>query len=442
MPGLFDAIQTVLGRPDPTAQLYAALGQGQSGGPGAAAGGGGAAAPGGAPGGAQAQPQAYQSPPDMAAANQKLAQGGQQPQVSPTDYPLLYLQMVQRQRASDDFNRGLAGMLGGFKGPPGGAQQIMNSVGAPSGQDPGATLQNILMLRNQQAMQSSVPAMLQKAGLDPSYAPLAMADPTFLPKIIETQMGVGGGTGTREYLQAKQAWQNDPANSGQPLPAYLQTQAGFEAQQAGNVATTKAKAIDLTADKANFQPALQAYDQKIGLMNQLMQPDMQEGMKESLGTAGSMRPVATMTDNGKKAWGLYKQVMAGQFAAGVQDFKGAGRITQQELNQDAPSQSTMGQLNQDPTSFLTGMEAYRNQLVNHRANLFGKAQYLDDPRLSDRDYDTAVSQNYKPGSDLGPAKVNRAGPDTSIKSPGDITKLPPGRAFVIPDGSGRIGYAP
>jgi hypothetical protein len=33
-------------------------------------------------------------------------------------------------------------------------------------------------------------------------------------------------------------------------------------------------------------------------------------------------------------------------------------------------------------------------------------------------------------------------PDATIKSPSDIAKLAHGRAFVVPDGSGRIGYAP
>ena len=186
---------------------------------------------------------------------------------------------------------------------------------------------------------------------------------------------------------------------------------------------------------------------------------MQEGAKEFLGTIGSIRPVATMSTNGKAAWALYKQIMATQFSAGVQDFKGAGRITQQELTQDAPSQSTMGQLNQDPEDFMRGVATYRNQLATHRANLFGKAGQLDDPALGEQDYGL-ISPIYKPGGDLfvagqkgrsPPAAAAASSSSSSApeatggatdlrgsKDPdGDYAKLPSGAVFIGPDGHQR-----
>ena len=94
--------------------------------PGAAGAGGPGNAPQGGPGAqgqAQPQPQAYQSPPDLSS---------------------MYVKLVQESRAADSFDRGLALMAGGFKGPPGGAQTIMNSVGPPL--DAGATMNNIMQL--------------------------------------------------------------------------------------------------------------------------------------------------------------------------------------------------------------------------------------------------------------------------------------------------------
>ena len=135
--------------------------------------------------------------------------------------------------------------------------------------------------------------------------------------------------------------------------------------------------------------------------------------------------------------------MGAQYASGVQDFQGAGRIAQQELKQDLPTQSTMSNRAQQGADFRTGTQEYIKKLQLKRAQMFGQAGTLSSPELSDYDYDKQVNDIYSPGgaqyvSGQAP-RVTR--PDTSIKSPADVAKLPPGRAFVIPDGSGRIGYA-
>ena len=432
MAGIFDALQGMLGRPDPMQQIYAGLGQapGQPGspagpqpgapGPGAPnAGGGPPGAPGPDPGGQQQQqqqappqPQVYQSPPDLAQ---------------------MYLALSQRDQARQQFNSGL-GLLAASMYPGRHPEMIMKAMSG-GGEDPGSTLQNLVQLQqyqqqNQalQAYRQNIPAMVKAAGLDPSFVPLAMADPTLLSKIVETQAGVGGSQTDKEYKNAIKVYQD--ANPGKPLPPELQTEAGFAAQQAGNITTAKTKADDLAADQHNFAPALSNYDKGIGLVDQFMTPDMQEGAKEFLGTGGSLRPVAA---KGKAAYALYKQIMATQFSAGTQDFKGAGRITQQELTQDAPSQSTMGQLNQDPNDFFAGVQKYRDQLAQHRGNLFGAAQKGDDPRLSDEDYAKYVA----PNQDLygGP---KRDIPDFSKMNEDDANKaydaLPSGKVFIAPDG--------
>jgi hypothetical protein len=255
-------------------------------------------------------------------------------------------------------------------------------------------------------LQAAIPGMLKSAGLDASFAPMALADPSFLPKVMESKMGLTGTQTDKEYKQAVQQFQT--ANPGQSLPPELTTEAGFAESQAEKIKAGTTKAADLVADQHNFAPALTNYDKGIGLVDQFMTPAMQEGAKEFLGTVGQYKPIAAMSAQGKAAYALYKQIMATQFSAGTQDFKGAGRITQQELTQDAPSQSTMGQLNQDPSDFFAGVQKYRDQLAEHRANLFGAAQQTNDPRLSDADYTKYVAPNLDVTG--GPARTVKAAP--------------------------------
>jgi hypothetical protein len=350
----------------------------------------------------------------------------------------MYLALQQRDQARQQFNSGL-GLLAA-SAYPGRRPDIIMKAMSGGGEDAGSLFQNLVQLQqyqqqNQalQAYRQSVPGMLKAAGIDESYAPLAMADPSFMTKIAEAQAGVGGGPAWMAQQRAEKAL----IAQGKPIPWTPGDPSSFNAWNAANtgqaVTTAKTKADDLVADQHNFAPALGNYDKGIGLVDQFMTPEMQEGAKEFLGTGGSMRPVASMDAKGKAAWALYKQIMATQFSAGTQDFKGAGRITQQELTQDAPSQSTMGQLNQDPEDFFKGVQKYRDQLAQHRGNLFGAAQKGDDPRLSDEDYAKYVA----PNADVfgGP---KRDIPDFSKMNDDDANKaydaLPSGKVFIAPDG--------
>ena len=97
----------------------------------------------------------------------------------------MYLQLALRQSESDSFNRHLAGMLGGFKGPPGGAQDIMNSVGAPSRLDPGAMMQNLMQLQQYHQQQLGALDAAKTLGITPNEA-LAMPQDS-----IRTAMAMG-----------------------------------------------------------------------------------------------------------------------------------------------------------------------------------------------------------------------------------------------------------
>ena len=242
-------------------------------------------------------------------------------------------------------------------------------------------------------------------------------------------------------------FQNGITNPGTtralPPDTSTQSEGAWDQQQREAITTrdtaAKTKTADLVADQHNFAPALGNYDKGIGLIDQFMTPKMQAGAQEFLGTGGSPRAggrARRMSADGKAAWALYKQIMATQFSAGVQDFKGAGRITQQELTQDAPSQSTMGQLNQDPNDFFAGVQKYRDQLAQKRAGLFGVAQKGDDPRLSDEDYAKYVA----PNQDLtGGPKRNI--PDFSkmrtTEADAAYDALPSGKVFIDTDGQAK-----
>jgi hypothetical protein len=349
----------------------------------------------------------------------------------------MFVQLTQRQQANEQFNRGLAGLTAAFS-PMSQRNSIEHEFDNMSG-DPGSTMANLMKLQQynieQQQMaayRQAIPGMLQKAGLDPSYAPLVMQNPDILSKIVETQAGAAGNPAWQAQLHAEAAY----AAAGKLPPWTPRDPSSYDAwtkaNTASQVATEKTQADDLVADKHNFAPALANYDKTIGQIDQFMTPDMQKGAQEFLGTVGQVRPVSTMSPQGKAAYALYKQIMAGQFSAGTQDFKGAGRITQQELTQDAPSQSTMGSLNQDPADFFAGAQKYRDQLAQHRANLFGAAQQATDPRLSDTDYAKFVAPNLDVMG--GPRRPN----DFSKMSDADATKavsnLSAGSTFIGPDG--------
>ena len=110
----------------------------------------------------------------------------------------------------------------------------------------------------------------------------------------------------------------------------------------------------------------------------------------------------------------YNKIMAAQYAAGVQDFKGAGRITQQELKQDLPSQSTMANRAQSAADFRTGVQEYIQKMKEKRAQLFGMAGQLASPDLSEEDFGK-VNEIYRPGGDLYvPAQPTRKAGTTRI----------------------------
>jgi hypothetical protein len=401
---------------NPMGQLNQALAGPQpgQGAPAPAAGGGGqpgAAAPPGGP--ALPNAQATQSPPDLAQ---------------------LYFKLERSQQLGDSLNRHMALMAGGFKGPPGGAQQIMQGMTGGGSQDPGALLQNLLMMRQQQAMMGA-PA---PPGVNPQY--WAILPPDARAKvagdIITQQAGIGGPPVTQEMQRGKQVYMSqhgitDPNDSAIPnyykYPDQYQTHTEVEGQ----------KAKEVSATQNNFQDAVQGYDLQLSNINQLLDPANKQYINEFVGPYQSkFKPTGELSPQAQALKKIYDTTMAAQFGSAVQDFPGS-RISTKELVADAPSKSSMG-LEQGADSFLKATEQYRDQVLNHRTNLFGKAQQFGNPGLSDAEYDKYMNPIYKEGGSMGSdAPVNRPAP-VAIQSPGDIANLEPGRKIILPDKS--TGY--
>ena len=338
----------------------------------------------------------------------------------------MFLQLTQRQQASEGFNRGLGMLAAGFAQP----RDRATMIGAMEGQtgDAGGLMGNLMKLQqynieqqNLAAYRQSVPGMLEKAGLDPSYAPLVMADPTIMSKIVETQAGVGGNPAWQAQMHAEKALNNQ----GKPIPWTPGDPTSYDAWTKANTAEQLTRKKDLDADTANFPTAKTAYDQMIADSQALLaKPGLDDivggwaNQHKSIETPG----LATTTQD---ALSLYNKVMGNQYASGVQDFKGAGRMTQQELKQDLPGQSTMANRAQSPVDFRAGVQAYIDKLQTKRAQLFGAAGQLSSPDLSDDDY-CKVSPIYKPGGDLFvPGQKGRPEPAASSAAPPPATPAAP-----------------
>jgi len=112
-------------------------------------------------------PTAYQSTPDMNASYQTLA--------NPPNIMSLYMQMQQRQSASDQINRGLA-LITANHSPPSMREAIMQSM-TGGGTDAGQTMNNLLGLHQAMQQQGATQDMLAhasdydtKLGLPPGTA--------------------------------------------------------------------------------------------------------------------------------------------------------------------------------------------------------------------------------------------------------------------------------
>ena len=123
-----------------------------------------------------------------------------------------------------------------------------------------------------------------------------------------------------------------------------------------------------------------------------------------------------------------------QFTQGLRDTKNVRSVT--EANKIGASMTAIDNPQVSP-DFIKG-EANRIMTTAQaaRGNLMAAAG-----RQLPYKYNGLVDQSYLNKTSPLYNGATMEVPDTSIKTPADVAKLPPGRAFVLPDGSG-IGYAP
>jgi hypothetical protein len=234
------------------------------------------------PPGAPPQPTALQSTPDMSASYSALA--------NPPSLMSLYLQLQQRQSASDQINRGLA-LIAANHSSPAMAHAIMSSLGG--GTDAGSMVSNLMQLYQtqqgmvaQQAMLGQADAIDQKNGWAPGTAraeilagrgadlikamePTEMArnyawarqtyaanHPGASPEEIDAGaqsilLGAGGGGGELGPMNiARSKWLADPANQGKSPPGYMTDLSKWKIYQADiSDARTQFGGLNSTLDK-------------------------------------------------------------------------------------------------------------------------------------------------------------------------------------------------
>ena len=251
---LFDLIQSAMGRPDPSMAIAHALGQGpgQPGspqGPQPLAG----AAPPGPPAGQGGAPGASGAPPGPPAAPQPQATQ------TPPDLGQMFVQLMQRQQASEGFNRGLGMLAAGFAQPRDRAAMI-DAMSGQSG-DPGSTMGNLMKLQQwniqQQRMgemQKNLPAIAEAMGLplaavQTMYASNPETFGSEIARIQEAQMGLTGDPVQRELSQTRREWhQQNPGKTDADMIAAKPELAGPVEFQAGRTRTINDQA-DAGKDK-------------------------------------------------------------------------------------------------------------------------------------------------------------------------------------------------
>lgn len=466
---ILDALASLTGRPDPQMQLMAAMGQapGQPGGgppiagappPQGQAGGG---PPNPAPGGpqaAQGPPGGQGGPPGQGGPNFSAPMTGQgqpaaQNYASPSDLSQLYLQMVQRQQASNQFNMGL-GLLAASAYPGRHPEMIMDAMRGMNQGDPGATFQNLMTLQNYNQQQMRFQNLVQNSdqyaksfGVDPTMfrATITAAGPQgagdVLGKIAEAQMGITGSQTDKEYKQQVRNFQ--AANPGAPLPPELQSEAGFVQHQGAAVTTADAAAKEKLAAKSEFDgmdKQYQAVEQNIDWLNDPKNRDavVQAIQKPELLTEGqsgrwlsAVPGVGVSQDvlNAKsKLDQLHNQLYSTSFSGKNQRLAAveAQRLGNAYTNLTSPTLSA-GAIGDE-------LNRLQQQAYSSHANIYASAGQ----QIPVKYHGLADAQYLNPKEPLYNGATEESAPDFSQMSDADadaaVAKLSPGESFIGPDG--------
>ena len=461
---LFDLIEAGLGRPDPTAQMMARLGQapGQPGSPagpqplapppaapgappGAPPGGGPAppppsgagppaGPPGGPPGGPQQQQQQQQAPP--------------QPQAyqSPPDLMQMYAAVAQRSQANEQFNRGLAGLTAAFS-PMSQRNSIAHEWDNMT-QDPGALFSNIMALQNnqyqqqqRQALAAAAPGLAKQLNVDLPTAQAIIASGKY-GDIESTLAGVSGDP-TMQQMRADQrnfvSTHTDP-NSGRltdPVPDYLTNLEKYKAQMQFESTTAQGKAKDQLSAKQDFAQQNQSFNQAEGLLGNLLKKDspldqVTQTLLPSTGPAGVVKQwVGLQTPEGGQAAGDLQQLKNIIYSKAFQST--GSRRTQQEVSRLSDALSQLDNTNLTPQQLRDQLTNIQGLTRQAHANIYGAAG-----QVAPDDYYNLVDPIYKPKGDLysgatGGGKggfVGAAAPPAASSSSGGVKTYNPKTGMI------------
>jgi hypothetical protein len=401
---------------NPSAQMAQALAGPQ---PGAQGGGGQQGAMNPSPAPAMAQPQATQSPPDLAK---------------------LYMQLYNQQRGAAMFDQGVAG-LQAATAPPG-QQAAWLAHGNQGGrQDPGQMLQNLMQMQYMQRLNEARPAMVQAL------------------------TGDGSGGGATGGLPAAVVNALPPDQLMKLLDQ--RAQSGLQIAQQG----TEMKQKELIEAQEKAPSSLQQMSDMDSVANQLKGP--LNPALTSLISSPSARIAAEKlleTDPAKEPWDstknlVYQNMLSSDQLAAVNQLKKldaqiygdafqstGSRRTQVEVANLKNGISTLMNFNQSPEAYMNQFNDFHKQLRKTMANTYGAAGRVDeipdaikwdmtDPKNPKPMVDTAYLPNGDKYGGKGGQWASQPPPPTQINTPADFSaaysKLSSGATYTAPDGTQR-----
>jgi len=389
-----------------------------------------------APPGSQPQPQALQSTPDMSASYATLA--------NPPNLMSLYLQLQQRQSASDQINRGFA-LIAANHSAPSMREAIMQSM-IGGGTDAGSTVNNLMSLYQgqqqiaaQQQLMAQAPDIAAKLGLPVAVVQARIAagggadlvksmepteqmrslqqaralyktsHPDATPEEVEAAvpMGLfvgaqGGDALTSSWLKARALvppaqWPDHPELKD-PLTYSLYTQDQKKRQD--NVDAAAAGFGQYNTGLTDVRGKIAAIQSNPELDKVLQNPLLlsavkaaKEGTLTSAISSGAQSAFASATPEQKQLVNDILDLSDPDYIKALQGKSSA--FSQGDVLPITTALTSLGRLGTAPKQYKGMLTSALDAIDNARANTYGASGQLD--LIPDDDMRQRVSQNYLPG---------------------------------------------
>jgi hypothetical protein len=406
----------------------------------------------------------------------------------------LYAQLTQRQYAADQFNKGLALFLGGFKGPPGGLQTMVDASQGMAGPDPSVTFGNMLRIQQMQtelgqrqqlmgsasdlAARTGMPEALvrsmiatgqmgdleraamptdlmrnynsaqqlwlqQNPGKTPADFAAAMPIDTFM------MAGMGGGDiMSKQFLVEQAQFRKDHPND--PLPPELQDLPSWNAYKAGKLDQAK----DVQAGKANLPTLTQKIDETLRNVDAIRNDPNLDSV-----VGGQWLPSTGWLASQVRSPGVLKlagdiQQLGGQvYGEGFRDAgQGGSRRSTAEVAGLVNGLSQINNTYLPAGAYRDQLDLLRSQLMRAKANAYGSAGLEPPDALAGMIDPSFYAQGGTLFGKTPPKQLQatpqggqqQAGGPIAVMTPDDVRRLPSGTPFIVPSGphKGETRYAP